>query len=690
MTCSACGVQNADSAQICAACGNALAATAGVTPSLPVGAELHQGAYRIGKKLGQGGFAITYLGSEMGVPRAVAIKEFYPSDAGCYRQRRTVCPGQLTKQQWDEVKKKFLAEAQSLVRVSHSGVVKVYDSFEENNTGYIVMEFIRGQTLESILEDRGAIPERDALDWIEQAGAALHAVHQANLLHRDLKPANIMLADGRGVVLIDFGTAREFTAGLSKTMSKVLTPGYAPLEQYGERGKFGAYTDIYALAATLYHLLTNVTPVASTDRINGVDLDPPTKLNPKIAKSTNDAVLWAMEMAAANRPQSVPEFMKALRGQPVPARKPGQAPKSGAGVAVLTFKSGAASSLSELVELCDRYTDEAEDYLFHGYIEKWLAQAGSAALAQTARTLTGSYGSAKQKGLELFIREVCAVAGLNPLPALSAQPPQLDLGKLPIGVRTSAQIRLKNQSRGYAWGKLELQPAISGVTVPQKFDGSHSQIEFLIDLATAQPGAYNAVLFVVPDGVSSTLQVPVRLEVVPLLAQVQPSSINLGALAYGTRKQTQVRLTNSTAGGRFLGQATMSPAVAGVECTAKVDGPSPDISVSVDTATLEAGKGYSMTLVLATNAGTFKVPVQFSTTIAWKTVWAWAIGCAAGAGVVLAALRATVASTIPEQDAWVLAYRTDSSGFMALSGLLTAAIVGGIAFPIYSRRRRKK
>jgi serine/threonine protein kinase len=689
IVCTACGTDNADAAQTCTACGNTIATPAAATLSLPVGADLGQGAYRVGKKLGQGGFAITYLGSETKIPRAVAVKEFFPSNGGCARQNRTVCPGQFGRQAWDDAKKKFLAEAQALGKLSHPGIVRVYDSFEENDTAYIVMEFLRGETLDAIVEGRGAIPERDALDWIEQAGQALHAVHQANMLHRDLKPANMMLADGRGVVLIDFGAAREFTAGLSKSMSQVLTAGYAPLEQYGARAKFGPFTDIYGLAATLYHLVTNFVPTSSTDRVNGVDLDPPIKHNPKISRSTNDAVLWAMEMRPADRPQTIPEFLKALRGQPVPARKPVQAAKMGAAPPVLAFKSGAASSLTELVELCDRYLDEAEDYLFNGYIEKWLAQTGAAALAQTARTMTSSYGSAKRKGLELFVREVCQVARIDPSPALAAQPPQLDLGKLPIGARSSAQIRLKNQGRGYAWGKIDLQPPIPGVIAPPKFDGSHSQIDLAIDLAAANPGAYQSTLVVQADGVSSTVQVPVHLEVVPLSAQVQPASVNLGSLAYGTKTQAQVRLTNKIAGGRFVGQASLSPAVSGVECTPKLDGPSPDIIVNVDTTTLEAGKAYVTTLLLSTNAGTFKVPVQFSTTIAWKTVWSWAIGCAAGAGAVLAGLRAVVASTIQNQDAWVLDYRTDKD-LMVLSALLSAVIVGGIALGVYSRRKRKK
>src|ERR1039458_8707797 len=116
------------------------------------------------------------------------------------------------------------------------------------------------------------------------------------MLHPDLKPANMMLAGGRGVVLLGCVPCTGSTAGLSRSMSQVLTAGYAPLEQYGARAKFGPFTDIYGLAATLYHLVTNFVPTSSTDRVNGVDLDPPIKHNPKISRSTNDAVLWAMEM----------------------------------------------------------------------------------------------------------------------------------------------------------------------------------------------------------------------------------------------------------------------------------------------------------------------------------------------------------------------------------------------------------
>jgi serine/threonine protein kinase len=114
------------------------------------------------------------------------------------------------------------------------------------------------------------------------------------------------------MMLFDFAVAREFVPGVESDMEACLTPGYAPLEQYSGRARFGPALDIYALGATLYHLLTSSVPVPSTERANGVNLDPPLKLNPTISKSTNDAVLWAMKMVASKRPQTVLEFLRAL------------------------------------------------------------------------------------------------------------------------------------------------------------------------------------------------------------------------------------------------------------------------------------------------------------------------------------------------------------------------------------------
>jgi serine/threonine protein kinase len=689
MICISCGSQNEDKETTCSACGCALVDTTPGVQLLPSGSGLAKGVYRVGRMIGQGAFGIIYQGSEVRAHRLVAIKEFYPDIAVCHRQNLTVIPGKGTSLEWDKAKQRFVSEAESLKKLSHPGIVSVYESFEENNTAYIVMEFIPGQTLDKILADRRTIAETEAIDWIKQAGEALHALHQANLLHRDLKPANMMYAANRGVVLIDFGSAREFSSVLSKSTSRDLTVGFAPPEQHRLGTILGAYSDIYAFGATLYCLLTGVTPVSSEQRVLGVDLEPPMKLEPSVSKTTNDAILWSMEIRAADRPQDVLEFLKALGGQVVPVRKVPQPPNIVPPSTRLSFQKASASTLNELVDLCDRYPDEAQDYLFNGYIEKWLAQTGVAALAQTARNMTRSYGSAKRKGLELFVREVCKVAQIAPWPVLVSSSPGLDLGRVPIGYRSASQIRLKNQGRGYAWGKVAIQPPIGGITTSATFDGSYSQIEVSLDLAQVSAGSYRAELLVQPDGVPSVLKVPIQLEVLPLRVRVSPESCNLGRLSFGTKTQIEVKLTNSDPGGRIVGQASLTPTIRGAACTTKIDGESPSISVSIDTGTIETGKHCSLTLQMNTNGGIFKVPINFSTSIPWATVWGWTFGCAAGGGAALAALREVVASLQHSQGTWVLGYGAASPELLVATGTLSAVVAVVMIVGYYARRKKK-
>jgi hypothetical protein len=176
----------------------------------------------------------------------------------------------------------------------------------------MVMELLRGKTLGQLVEERGPLPEAEAIGYIRRIGEALIVVHEASLLHRDLKPDNIMLTGDGEVVLIDFGTARAFAAGKTGRMTTMVTPGYAPLEQYGQNVRFGPWTDVYALAATLYHVLTGEMPAPATDRANGVELVPPRTLNPAISQVTSDAILWAMSMRVDQRPQNVREFLDGL------------------------------------------------------------------------------------------------------------------------------------------------------------------------------------------------------------------------------------------------------------------------------------------------------------------------------------------------------------------------------------------
>ena len=284
---------------------------------LPVGTRLAGGKYSVGKVVGRGGFGITYLGSDNRLGRLVAIKEFFL--AGSVRHGLTVIgPHNLDTAQYAASLAGFQREARFLARFRHPSIVAVHDTFEEHATAYMVMEFINGPTLADELE-QGAQPfeEPDLVRMVEPLADALDRVHAEGVLHRDIKPENIMLAGSTRAqrpVLLDFGAARDFAKGATIRHSVVLTPGYAPLEQYSERARRGPFTDIYALAATLYHAATGEQPPSALERATGIALPAPRKVNPLLSRPFERALQHALEMETDRRPQSTREFFEELRG----------------------------------------------------------------------------------------------------------------------------------------------------------------------------------------------------------------------------------------------------------------------------------------------------------------------------------------------------------------------------------------
>ena len=266
--------------------------------------ELQNGQYIIKKVIGGGGFGETYLAEDTGLSRLVVIK--------------TLNREQREKTDFADRQGKFKEEGISLARCNHPHIVKVYSTFLADGLHAIVMEHIDGDDLEVYVEsytaDNGYLSEAEALGYIDQIGQALECVHEQGLLHRDIKPSNILLRrKTKEAVLIDFGLAREFQPGKIRSMTAKKTEGYAPIEQYERRGDFGYYTDVYALAATLYSLLTNRVPIPANYRAEeDVKLSPPQKFNQQISDKVNAAILKGMELEPQNRPQTVREFRELL------------------------------------------------------------------------------------------------------------------------------------------------------------------------------------------------------------------------------------------------------------------------------------------------------------------------------------------------------------------------------------------
>ncbi len=318
MHCPICHSEQPADATTCRVCGNRVdtASQAATSSTLAPGTSLRAGAFVIEQVLGQGGFGITYRAHDVVLDRAVAIKEFFPQGC-CSRVGTSVqpIPG-AGASAFQASKVQFRDEAKTLARFSDPGIVHVHTVFDEHGASYMVMELLLGRTLIAEVEDKGPLPEDDAVAYATSIGQALMVVHHAGMLHRDIKPDNVIHTDDGRVVLVDFGTARAFAAGQTQKMTATLTPGYAPMEQYSQHGKFGPPTDVYGLAATLYFLLTAQAPVPALDRLQEVPLPWPSSLRPRISTQIEQTIFWGLELRADRRPVSIEVFLAALTGLP--------------------------------------------------------------------------------------------------------------------------------------------------------------------------------------------------------------------------------------------------------------------------------------------------------------------------------------------------------------------------------------
>ena len=316
----------------CSHCGFDPRSVKGIEYALPMGTIL-AGKYLVGRVLGQGGFGITYVGWDIALERKVAIKEYYPSGQVSRNPGSrgltwyTSVQSQQAKQNGTQI---FLKEARKMSKVDDiPNVVRVRDLFQENETAYIVMDFVEGETLKARLEKTGPLPWEQAKGIFLPAIQAMEQVHQAGLVHRDISPDNLMLTPDGKVKILDLGAAKDLSVNNGASSMQVAKGGFSPFEQYTQRGSSGPWTDVYAMAATVYYTLTGKLPPVATDRVveDTISWDEPGLK--ALSAQALEALQKAMVISAKTRMQSMEELEKglystAVKPEPAPAPQPMQ------------------------------------------------------------------------------------------------------------------------------------------------------------------------------------------------------------------------------------------------------------------------------------------------------------------------------------------------------------------------------
>lgn len=330
--CPACTTHNDPTNLICVVCGSPLQPSpvnqASYSIYLPIGSQLKNGEFEIQSILGEGGFGVTYKARQRDINKLFAIKELLP-ERSARNGTEIIWSHLITPNE----KRKFIDEINNEFKrttlFSHPNIVNAIELFEENNTIYLVLDFIEGKTLAQVIKENNCIPESKARMYLKSLCEALAFIHDNQILHLDIKPENIIIDKSDKPVLIDLGSAREFTLDQTKRYTRLLTEDYAPYEQRLEYTKLGPYTDIYALCVTFYQALTGVLPPNSVSRVQDDTIRTPRSIKPELSSLIERVLLDGLHVNLQQRFQSASEILDELDNKPRLLRKAREVARKG-------------------------------------------------------------------------------------------------------------------------------------------------------------------------------------------------------------------------------------------------------------------------------------------------------------------------------------------------------------------------
>ncbi|BAZ10917.1 TPR repeat-containing protein [Calothrix sp. NIES-4071] len=326
------------------------------------------------------------------------------------------------------------------------------------------------------------------------------------------------------------------------------------------------------------------------------------------------------------------------------------------------FKNGEASSVTELITLCDQYPEEAQEYLFINYLEDWLKREGKNDLAILSRKIVSSYQTEKRRGLEMFVRGMCESIEQDPYPKIFFEPNEIDFGEMPVGYQKSFHLKITNQGRGFAWGDVIPNGNIPGIKVYNKFD-SHSKI-FDIDLDTFElyPGNYYGYIEIILGNINQKLRFYIKYIVVALKVGIEPSQLNLGRIAHGSHSIPKLlKVTIEPSDAKIKAFASTHNTYLQV-APSNFESSSLELSLTIDTTSLEAGL-YRDRIYLKINNSQFQVPVSFRKPFRWDVIYKWTTIISIPIGLFMYCIRYVLDKIISVglNDNWVLSYPPEIS-----------------------------
>lgn len=287
--------------------------------ALPAG--VHIGSYEIHKVLGVGGFGVTYQVHDHVLNQMVALKEYLPSGIASRQAdgRMVQARSEDERESYEYGLERFLEEARTLAKFRSTSIVRVLGYLKANGTAYLMMDFEQGESLAHKLKRAGRLPEREIRAMLVPLLNGLHCIHGQHFLHRDIKPGNILLREDGTPVLLDFGSARQALSQQTMLLTAMVTPGYAPFEQYFNDDQQGPWTDLYGVGATIYHCMTGNPPVAATKRVAALYEKRPDPITPILESLQNgystdllNLVVWLLKPETKERPQDTAVVLERL------------------------------------------------------------------------------------------------------------------------------------------------------------------------------------------------------------------------------------------------------------------------------------------------------------------------------------------------------------------------------------------